>query len=662
MIIKSIKISNFRQYRNESTIELDKLDGQNINIIIGSTGAGKTNLSNAIQWCLYGIDVVASKSMGLLNMNTFEELREGERAEVKVELLIKTEKEEMYTVSRTINIEKKDNEQVTSGTKEGVLKIYFHRTDIAPVQSYKEEDPNGLINDIVPPRIKEYFFFDGEKLEQYFSSSSADNIKKSVFNISQLDLLESAMSKLESIIKDYRKQASKEDPQSEELSSKIDDAEGKVKELEAKRESTNKIIADLREHRGRLIEDFKRMGGESTKKILEENENIERLLPGHEEKLTEKEEEKRILLMSSSFLFLGLPAFEDATRLFKEAEEKGTIPPAVDPTFIETILRKGKCICGNDVSENNKQARVLLVDFLDKISSEVGKDPRKLLEIERDILNIEQNFLPNFIEELKLLNEPIKMNRSEIERLKKQMVDNLAQISISTKLENVDWTTEKIEEFNSEIEKAVENKTKVEKDLDDTNLYLDSLRQEHIKKIKQNDKNLQLLTRINFCTSARDEAAKIMEQMMNEIREEISIKTAEYYQDFHWKKKEGIQVLIDENYHIVVVEKNRAKFGAFSRGENALLAMSFIFALHSVSGFNAPLVLDTALGRIDEAPKANWGANVSKYLKDTQLILLFTSSEFSDNVQKNLKENIASQYVISSQKNPWDEAYLERIR
>ena len=54
MLLQSIKLVNFRQFRNESIEFAEGADGKNVTIIIGENGTGKTTFAQAFFWCLYG--------------------------------------------------------------------------------------------------------------------------------------------------------------------------------------------------------------------------------------------------------------------------------------------------------------------------------------------------------------------------------------------------------------------------------------------------------------------------------------------------------------------------------------------------------------------------------------------------------------------------------
>ena len=52
MRIERVEIHNFRQYRN-AVFNFKKRGKYDLHIILGNNGVGKTNLLNAISWCLY---------------------------------------------------------------------------------------------------------------------------------------------------------------------------------------------------------------------------------------------------------------------------------------------------------------------------------------------------------------------------------------------------------------------------------------------------------------------------------------------------------------------------------------------------------------------------------------------------------------------------------
>jgi len=63
MLLESIKLENFRQFRNESLDFAQGIGGKNVTIIIGENGTGKTTFAQAFFWCLYGETEFSDKNI-----------------------------------------------------------------------------------------------------------------------------------------------------------------------------------------------------------------------------------------------------------------------------------------------------------------------------------------------------------------------------------------------------------------------------------------------------------------------------------------------------------------------------------------------------------------------------------------------------------------------
>jgi len=77
MRFKKIILDNYRQYKHLS-INFDKRSPQ---VFIGVMGTGKTNLLNAVNWCLYKNEPYLSKDsqkVPILNLKEIENVRKGE--------------------------------------------------------------------------------------------------------------------------------------------------------------------------------------------------------------------------------------------------------------------------------------------------------------------------------------------------------------------------------------------------------------------------------------------------------------------------------------------------------------------------------------------------------------------------------------------------------
>ena len=86
MLLESIKLVNFRQFRNE-TISFAQDQDKNVTIILGENGTGKTTFAQAFFWCLYGETNFSDKI--IINRLVANELTPGKTEKVEVTLKLK---------------------------------------------------------------------------------------------------------------------------------------------------------------------------------------------------------------------------------------------------------------------------------------------------------------------------------------------------------------------------------------------------------------------------------------------------------------------------------------------------------------------------------------------------------------------------------------------
>ena len=53
MLLKSLKLKDFRQFKGEQEITFSTDPVRNVTVIMGENGSGKTTLAQAFTWCLY---------------------------------------------------------------------------------------------------------------------------------------------------------------------------------------------------------------------------------------------------------------------------------------------------------------------------------------------------------------------------------------------------------------------------------------------------------------------------------------------------------------------------------------------------------------------------------------------------------------------------------
>ena len=196
MELDYLYMKNFRQYR-DAKIEFARGSPANFTVIQGANGAGKTNILNAITWCLFGEEYhMDSKYKGLpiVNVHVLDE-NKTDIVETSVEIQFVDENGKKILISRSSSYKENNGKiiEVPGAHAPPCIMLQAERDWGYPTYG---GDAQFRINSLIPHDIEEYFFFDGERMDAYFKEKSGNEIKNAVFQISQLELFETLIEHL----------------------------------------------------------------------------------------------------------------------------------------------------------------------------------------------------------------------------------------------------------------------------------------------------------------------------------------------------------------------------------------------------------------------------------------------------------------------------------
>lgn len=177
MIIDNIVLHNFGSYEGTTNFETKPTDNKNIVLVGGKNGAGKTTLFTAMRLCLYGY-----KSMGYKNANAFYS-----RAIVKlINNNAKVTKPATSFVS--MNIELNNGQGMDSYSLMRKWELSDALTEVFLVSRNGKElleneiaDFEKYIISLIPPELFNLYFFDGEKIADFFMEEGSNTRIKEAF-------------------------------------------------------------------------------------------------------------------------------------------------------------------------------------------------------------------------------------------------------------------------------------------------------------------------------------------------------------------------------------------------------------------------------------------------------------------------------------------------
>ncbi|NMC76211.1 MAG: AAA family ATPase, partial [Candidatus Methanofastidiosa archaeon] len=351
MMIKEVRLQNFKGYRNPNPIKFSCDKEKNVTLIYGVMGAGKTSFFEAINWALYGKKVEGKKNTipdltNIAGKYLLDELEENEQAEVKVEI----DFEHMgydYYLSRSAFFQKRKN-KLNYLRENDRVKLYTV-SDTSQSRTYDstkgdEETIFKMISNILPFSSREYFLFDGEKLDKFSSIDSSSEIKNAIRQVLGLTDLENAKQNLKKIEK--------------ELSKEFNNLEGNNDQVRLTTTSINRIDDEVKNLEDRIVEDEELLikvkkdfdtNEEKIDSFKEERGKIEkrkRLEKDIEETKTKLKTQRKKLrsLLTSAYSCYSINTIIKGINLLDKWQKEGKFPAEYyNLDFIDKILRERKC-------------------------------------------------------------------------------------------------------------------------------------------------------------------------------------------------------------------------------------------------------------------------------------------------------------------------------
>ena len=646
MILDKVKIKNYRQYRDVE-IEFAKGDSSNFTIIKGDNGTGKTTMLNALSWCLYGNEIHDygdDSSMSICNNKTAYLAKNGERIPVTVKIRFIDDGEPII-FERTREYFKEGNDVKPSGYGDKFITTKKENGKVV-----KEENDQFTLERKIPKEIEDYFFFDGARLSQYFQDNSNQNIKDSIYVISQLNLFENLSKNLPKVKANYIKKQ-------KDIAPELGLAQEKIDYYENEKRKANDVIKesqDLIKQCDEVIDEIEsELLNKNAKTTEEDKKEFDRLkkeinsinkeLDGSSSIKGLKEKRRNNIVKNYPYI-LAYNYFNKFLELGEEYEEKGFVPSKYKRNLLEDLLNEGKCICGADLEHDTEHKRTILKMLEEMDEAETFEDINKdLIQVKNVILKGFVDYKDNAIDLYNRINN--------LEEKKEELRDKLQKIRSkldSSTYEDVQKLKIELEEFRDARDEYIRKVSKAESTVDrcgeELHVWGQKKAYEEVAQVEVEELN----TKIDLCSKVIEAADILYEKLATDMLEEIRSLTEENFVKIQWKEDEFTDIKINSKYEVSI--KNKTGFyerpGDLSDGEKLCLGLCFMAAIHKVSGFNLPIIMDTPLGNLGPKMKHNIAEFIPQIESSKQTVLLVTDSEYTDDFKDTLGDNVGLEYRI----------------
>lgn len=611
MLIKSLRMENFRQFKGRTSVEFSCDPDRNVTIILGDNTFGKTTLLQAFNWCFYGTVTFDTDPDFLLNLEVSNDMTSDDIKNVEVEICLLHDEIE-YTITRTqryscigATIRGESNPQA---------KVSYKQKD-GQTESVRAVQVKSVINNILPEDLSTYFFFDTERVR---SISTRKDVAEAVKGLLGLSIMDSAIkhlgtksSKTTVIGKLYGSMDMDGDAKAQDALNRIQSAQDK---REVIKEQLDTCESQINRYDGRKDQlDSILRDNQTTSALQKRKEDLERRVIDDQKALEGSVSAYFKEFNQGALYFFAQPLLNTAGDFLKEVkvDDKG-VRDLTRPTIME-LIKRGRCICGQQIQEGNEAYQHLQTELAYVPPESIGNTVRHYRERLSSYSKPANRTYDSLIERYQTIfrtKTRIQENQDEILEISLQIKDKVNMKQYELELSDI---KSQLRDLNTKKERLIREDATLKRDIDAYKKVYDSL-------IAVSDKNKSAMLLIKYAEEIREWLSTTYKKKESNIREALETKVNNIFEQMYHGHR---RVAIDQKYQVslltTIADKEIA--AGESEGSNRVKSFAFIAGLVSLAkekiietgeeqGFKLssepyPLVMDAPFSNADETHTAN---------------------------------------------------------
>jgi DNA sulfur modification protein DndD len=639
MKFRKLTIENYKSFQFPTEIHFPQhASGKSIFLVGGMNGAGKTSIMEAINYCLYG-----AKPEFIHKSINRKELAKG-NASVSFELVLETDDFAEILVKRSWSAGPIENPKPQDLDEKLVVVKDGKRVSIQNKDIWQD-----FINATIPKSITQFFFFDGEKIQEIAADDHSEVRLKSSLEAALGIQYITRLSQDVLYLKQQERQNFVE-ISDEDLLFKQSEMKREQSKLERKRTDQEDLKTELEQFKAQREEAKKRFQAAfnvepETQEAIKQNEKRRVQVSNrlaHLDNEIKALSEKYLPFALAGKLFAGIKRQVDAER--ETAQHEAIRANAADlAKKIVRVVEEPEPIYHESLSPEKMTELERRIYRLLHEGSSLGNIKKILNLSERDAAKVLSR-----IEELEssdvFLIKPLLEERRELEiELKKVERSLQPGLSTDTERELFDQLQAEMESTSTQVGRKTEQLHAVEEEIVSLENRVNDLEMEIAKLHEKHHVSKEKLDFVNEC----DAIANLLTQYTVKLRKNkihlLQEKTYEMYKQL--SSKSGLikdLVIDDKTYEITIRDRNghEIKKSGLSAGEKEVFAVSLLWGLAQTSELKLPIIIDTPLSRLDSTHRDNIINNYFPNAAD-QVIILSTDTEIDRDYYKALESHLS---------------------
>lgn len=662
MKLTTIRLCNFRQFYGETPeIHLATDNYRNTTIIHGNNGAGKTTILNAFTWVLYEKFTAAfAESQQLVNKRAIAEADVGSAIDCWVEVAWEHDGKR-YRAKRMCRAYK----QQTGVNIVNNELLYLYIGDADGKWLHPQQPPDEIIGRILPASLHQYFFFDGERIEQIVRQDKRLEIAEATKILLGVEVLNRSIKHLGEAKKTLETELAQ-----------IGDTT--TKELLKSQQQCQQEIDRIEQRQAEIVQEvanFKQIEQEIDRYLLEltaakatqlQRQELERTKATHQTQLRQAQTAIKQLISTQAHTVLLTDLTQDFQKIVAQLRDRGELNQGISREFLSQLLQHQNCLCGMKLQPNTP-AYTQVQNWLSRASIAVIEETTMRLITQVEDLQTKGG---EFWQAIELQQQIVTTARAEISQLEISIDRLESQLRQDTNVE-----ISNLQKRLDDIEIKVRDLTLAQGQNTQQIIHLaaqvQSLAKQITKQQVNQDRQNLAHRRLQAAATAIAELTTMRQQQEQQFRLELEQRVQQIFQTI---SVTPYLPKITEKYELILVETTRGieTTVAASTGENQILSLSFIGGiidrvrewseqklLAAPQSNTFPIVMDSPFGSLDRISRRQI-AQILPQLAN-QLVVLVTKTQWRDEVETEMQSKIGRQYILTYYTSKLDcpEDYLE---
>jgi len=648
MKLTSIKLCNFRSFYGKTPeITLAGGDARNTTMIYGSNGAGKTSILNAFTWVLYEkFSAAFASTEQLVNKRAISESQPSQPVECWVEVGWEHEGNR-YRATRGCRVYKNESDVIEAGKTQ--LKIQVAGDDgkwYFPLQQAEE-----IITQILPASLHQYFFFDGERIEEIVRSDNKAEISEAIRTFLGVEVIELSIKHL----KDAKKSLETElkhigDAETKQLLNQQEKQELEIDNINKRQTEINQELECQQIFKKEVSNKLRELS--AVKELQERKQSLESQKDSLREELKKTRENLKKVISARGYTVLLSETTAKFREIFTDLKQKGELTAGISREFINDLLNTGRCICGADLREGT-HTHFHVKNLMRKSGSSTVEETAIRMSAQVD--EIDKQAVA-FWEEADREQARIQQLRENLNQVELELATIQEQLRKDPN-EEISSLQKRLDEIEAKIDDLNREQGANQQEVSHLKTAIDALIKQ-ISKQKQNEEKQSLAQRrINATQDAIDRLSEVKNRQENQFRLQLEQRVQEIFSDISFTP---YVPKISEKYELSLVE-NTTGFEApvaASTGENQILSLSFIASIiDKVRDWSEkrkmmmvpdsstfPIVMDSPFGSLDANSRRHIARTIPKLAN--QLVVLVTKTQWRVEVEEEIADKIGKEYVL----------------